>query len=413
MINIEQGIPLLKQIRDNNLEFDQMLYRALEISASRPDIEPEDKGFPDSYITLALYRLNTILTRIINLENKKYNLFHEYKLAPPCLPEEVIPGFRFAKVLTKAIQLAQPEKTIGVGHFLRAIVNLSIDESPIDIGLYPGSVIQNTFSVETLLWGLGYTAWTPVSDAPEVVNILNSLAGREQTEDIQYIMTLEEGRIIFRPTSILDHFFIRDKKDNLTSGLGIITHFKDNFAAITTSEILELEDLVNNRSVRESDLQRFFENHSHFFRMWDFRDIYPHVYLTREEEGTFIPDFILVNKELQKAMVLDLKLPKAKIVSHKSNRIRFSSAVEEARAQLLEYKDWFEDKHNRQKLKERLGMEIFRPRLGVVIGSNQDFRDELEKQKLVSRYSDLEVLTYDDVVNQSKSRLLLIQSATR
>ena len=65
MVWFEQGEPLLAQLKKHGLEFDQKLMRALEISASQPDIEPEDRGFPDSYLTLALYRLNTTLTRLV------------------------------------------------------------------------------------------------------------------------------------------------------------------------------------------------------------------------------------------------------------------------------------------------------------------------------------------------------------
>jgi hypothetical protein len=69
-----QGKPLLRQMRDQGLEFDQLLRRALEASASNPDIDPEDEGFPDSYLTLALYRLNTTLTRVVDLDESRYNL---------------------------------------------------------------------------------------------------------------------------------------------------------------------------------------------------------------------------------------------------------------------------------------------------------------------------------------------------
>lgn len=404
---------LFRQLEKRGLEFDQKLHRALEVSASKPDIHPEDTGFPDSYLTLALYRLNSILTRLVDLDESRYNLFHEYKLAPSCQPAEVIPGWRLCRVLDKAAELSAPGKTIGVGHFLKAVVSLTLDEEPTPTYGFGSMVIHNTFSAETLLWGLGYTAWTPISEAPEVEDILTALLGREPAEDFQYLMALENDRIVFRPTSVLDTYQMQDSRGLKTTRLALLTHFKDQYASVTPSEILELEDRINNPRVREEDLQRFFEAHPHFFRMWDYRDVYPHVYLTREEEGPLIPDFILVDPELQKAMVLDLKLPRVKVVTHKPNRVRFSSAVDEARAQLLEYRDWFEDRDNRTKLRERFGMEIFRPRLGVIIGTNQDFRNTVERQKIVARYSDIEVVNYDDLVNYAQRRLLLVRGAAR
>jgi hypothetical protein len=408
-----QGKPLLRQLKEQTLELDQLLRRALEVSASDPNIDPEDEGFPDSYLTLALYRLNTTLTHIVDLDESRYNLFHEYKLAPPCEPEHVIPGFRLAQVMTKAADLAAPGKTIGVGHYLRAIIALSLDEEPEPAWGFPGQVVHNTFSLETLLWGLGYTAWTPVPDAPEVANLLTALEGREPTEDFQYLMTVENGRLVLRPTSALDSYTIVDNSGKHAGGLGLLTHFKDQYAGVRPVEILELEELINNPLVKEPELQRFFEDHPHFFRMWDFRDVYPHVYLTREEEGPLVPDFILVNPEVHRATVIDLKLPSAKVVTRRPNRDRFTATVDEARAQLLEYRDWFEDKHNRQKLKDRFGMEVYRPRIGVVIGANREFRDALQRQKLASRYPDLEIVTYDDVLLHAQRRLLLINSAVR
>ena len=405
--------PLLDQLEKHGFEFDQKLERALQVSASRPELHPEDVGFPDSYLTVALYQLNSILTRVVELDFSRLNLFHNYEFAPPCAAQDVVPGTRLCRVLDKAVDLAGPNKTLGVGHFLRAIVALTLDEEPEPAYGFPGQVLHNTFSAETLLWGLGYTAWTPVAEAPEVHNILQALDGREPAEDLQYLMTYEDDRIVFRPSSVLDAYHVRSPTGITSMTLALLTHFQDQYAAVRPTEILELEDLINNPRIKEDELQRFFEAHPHFFRMWDYRDVYPHVYLTREDEGPLIPDFILVDPELQKAMVLELKLPRPQLVVRKPNRIRFAVAIDEARAQLLEYRGWFEDSRNRAKVKDMLGMEIFHPRLGVIIGTSHDFRTVLERQKLASRYPDIEVVTYDDIVRHAQRRLLLVQGATR
>jgi hypothetical protein len=205
----------------------------------------------------------------------------------------VVPSFRLSRVLTKAAELAAPGRTLGVGHYLRAVVSLSLDEEPMPVWDYPPQVSHNTFSAETLLWGLGHTAWTPVSDAPEVADIMKALDGREPVEDVQYLMTVENGRLVLRPTSILGEYAIGGTHGGRASGLGLLTHFEDQYAGVGPSELLELEELINNPLVREAELQRFFEDHPHFSRMWDYRDVFPHVFLTREEEGPLVPDFVL------------------------------------------------------------------------------------------------------------------------
>jgi hypothetical protein len=377
MIQFTPGRPLLAQLKRLGVEFDQKLMRAFEVSASRPNIEPEDHGFPDSYLTLALYRLNTTLTRLVNLDESRLNVFHEYKLAPKCDPAKVVPGERLCLVLTCAAKLAEPGRTIGVGHFLRAIAAVTRDYGEEPAYGSQNQVLHSTFSIETLMWGLGYHAWTPLADAPKVRDLLSAVEGNEPTEDVPYLMAIEEGRIIFRPTSILYPYCMQGEDGLARSGLALLAH-KNQYGSVTPCELMELEDLINDPRVKESsDLQHFFEEHPQFFRRWDHRTVHAHVLLTREEAGPLIPDFLLLDPEVQRATIVDLKLPRARLVRRQKNRDRFSSAVTEARAQLREYRDWFDQPGNRRQLRERVGMEVYRPHLAVIIGSSSEFRDTL------------------------------------
>ena len=254
MVYFTQKRPLLQQLARHGLEFDQKLARAFEVSASKPDIEPEDSGFPDSYLTLALYRLNSVLTQIVELDESRYNLFHDYRLAPRCSPAKVVPGERLCRVLEVAAGLPGTDKTIGAGHFLRAVVHLTLDQEAEPAYGFEGQVVHNTFSAETLLWGLGYSAWTPVSDAPELRDILAALDARSPVDDFQYVLTLEGQRLVFRPTSVLDAFPMARVGKSPTNRVALLTHFRDQFACVTPDELLELEDLINSPKARELDL---------------------------------------------------------------------------------------------------------------------------------------------------------------
>lgn len=378
------------------------------MSASTPDVSPEDEGFPDSYLTLALYRLNSLLTRLVDLDQSRYNIFHEYKRAPKCSPNEVVPGEKLARVLNVAISLLDSSKTIGVGHYLRSIVQLTLDQPAWN---YDEWQIHNTFSAETLLWGLGHHAWTKLDDAPELVNILKELDGREPVQDHQYILVFENDRIVFRPTSILNSYQMQVSDNDVSNRLAVLPHYRDNYPLFRPMEVLKLETLINARNISEAQLQGFFEQYPHFFRFLDFREVYSQVILTREDDGKLIPDFLLLDPELQKAMILDLKLPTKKIVVGSKDRKRYSAPVMEARSQLLRYRDWFEEKSNREKIKTKFGMEIYRPRLAVVIGRKGQFENEFQRQQLRSDQEDLELVTFDDILDQAKRRLMLIKSA--
>lgn len=405
--------PLLHQLEARGLEFDQKMQCALELAASKPDLGEEDCGFPDSYLFLALYRMNTVLTRLVTLdESRLTNLFHEYRRAARCPPGEIIPGRRLCHLLNAVLQYPIEGSGIGVGHFLRALADVSLNEQAIDVGFFPATgrnVVHRTFSIETLLWGMGHHAWKPLEDAPDVREVLLRLKDCEPIEDIQYLLELQGDRIIFRPTSCLGDYSLRSESGLIVPTRAILTHFKEQYGGFTSDEIEELEALINNAISNESDIQRFFERHSHFFRRWDCRDVFPHVYLARRDEGPLVPDFILTNSELQKTVILDLKKPGAKIIRHQRNRDRFSASIMEARAQLFEYRDWFSESANRLQLAKTVGMEIFRPQLAVVIGRSSEFKPGIERQKLASTEPQLEIVTFDDITSYAKKRRMIIQ----
>ena len=82
----------------------------------------------------------------------------------------------------------------------------------------------------------------------------------------------------------------------------------------------------------------------------------------------------------------------------------------EARAQLLTYRRYFEEASNRQKARDILGMEIYHPRLAVIIGRSTEFLSPLQRQMIVSDIADIEVVTYDDILTYAKRRRAFIES---
>jgi hypothetical protein len=60
-------------------------------------------------------------------------------------------------------------------------------------------------------------------------------------------------------------------------------------------------------------------------------------------------------------------------------------------------------------LKDKVGMEIYNPRLMVVIGRSSEFRDEIERASLRADNPDIEIATYDDILNFAKNRTVFIE----
>ncbi|PYS21118.1 MAG: hypothetical protein DMF72_18470 [Acidobacteria bacterium] len=132
--------------------------------------------------------------------------------------------------------------------------------------------------------------------------------------------------------------------------------------------IEELESLINDPRAKEQDFQSFFERNPNFILNEDYKKAHPHIVLTEEDGYELIPDFVLEPLD-QNALsdVLELKLPSAQVFVLKKSRMRFSSAVLEAAAQLREYGVFFDESRNREAIKEKYGLLAYKPRMFVLL----------------------------------------------
>lgn len=227
--------------------------------------------------------------------------------------------------------------------------------------------------------------------------------------DFQFVVTLQEGKPVFRICSPLGDYAQELGSGTLMPRRALLLHYKDRYWEFTPDQIDELNDLMQSEAAGELDFQRFFERCPHFLRRFDYREVYPQLILARGYSGNLIPDFILTDSRAQAAMILELKHPKARVVVHQENRLRFSAAVMEARAQLQTYREWFRSRLNRQRIQSITGLDVFEPRLAVVIGRSREFRTPFERRVVSRRASDIEVVTYDDIVNYAESRKTLVR----
>lgn len=249
-----------------------------------------------------------------------------------------------------------------------------------------------------------------ICDAPELENFLLSLTALPRVpEDFMYIAALEANRIVFRPVSILNDYVQRARSGVLSPQRALLTHFRDSFGLFTMDQIEELEALLNEPRAAEKQFQEFFVRNPHFLRQGDYREIYPHPYLCHRDAGTLIPDFILSDRQLSKAAIVELKLPGPRLIRRQANRDRFVSAVLEARTQLLRYRDWFRSRENRMSLMSVVGMEIYEPRLSVIIGRSSEFQDAFDRQRLRADHPDIEVVTYDDILDYARQRQVILR----
>ncbi|HJX09708.1 MAG TPA: Shedu anti-phage system protein SduA domain-containing protein [Candidatus Binatia bacterium] len=401
--------PLMYLLRRLGVEFDQRMGQAWEMCSS--------KFVTDVQLLTALVKLGARGLECLpdNWLSKAYSIGNFPPSWDLCHPEyaEIAARSTFP-IWIRALELAGTSKVLTCRNFCQGLSDSLLnpwdgpvaDTPPIlsFLGEFHGECLETH---EPSFWGDAIPrALEKMPRTRLVISALGHLPA--EPDDFQYALCVEKGNIVFRAFSVLGDFAVRSSDGAVTGNRGLLTHLKEQLGIFTADEIAELEEMIRHPKASEKDFQKYFEAHPHFFRRWDYREVYSQVCLTRNEEGSLIPDFILTNPEIQEATIVELKLPKPKLVRRQENRERFADAVLEARSQLLEYRDWFEDKGNREKLVGKVNMEIFRPRLAVVIGRSTDFRCAIDRQKLASRTSDIDVVTYDDVVACARRRLVSI-----
>lgn len=188
----------------------------------------------------------------------------------------------------------------------------------------------------------------------------------------------------------------------------LFTIDRDNYGV--QREIEQLEALINDPETTEPQLQRFFEENPDFLPMQSLVSALPHVSLRTPAGRLLVPDFVLRPVVAarrcrdQNWEVLDLKRPQVKLLARTRDRARFSSDVNNALAQLRDYRDYFGDPANTDNVEAILGAKLRFPRLAVLIGRLPS-GEELAALNKQQQEIDVRVVTYDEVLEQKKQML--------
>jgi electron transfer flavoprotein alpha/beta subunit len=440
------GESLFRQIRDLNLELDQRLTKAVEAAGNWASHVRAEMAWepPEGYEGLYDYNIdpvgatlsypsfdpakgvgeirdNDIITYLLGQEPSILSKltsaisaapsrigFEEWMVSNSKVLASLVPSKDHelevaadttARVFSRAVYLArqQHKNTIGWQDYLCAAIEVgtSLHEDLQNRPLFIDSIIEMLTP-----WGMlrkWRQTFSQIPAAPQLLKEIRSAIPQFEG-DFQYVMVLENDKIELRICSHVDDFLERREKHLYVPHRGLLLHADDNYWDFSADTLNELNELIGNPKAAELEFQRFFEQHPNFFRKFDVREVYPLVHLTTTKGQDLVPDFLLTNRAVQKAMIVELKLPTAKLVVHRDNRNRFAQAVMEARAQLLTYRKWFEESEHRDRLNRVIGMPIYQPRLAVIIGRTSDFYDGFQRQSLSFDTPDVEVVTYDDMI---------------
>lgn len=118
-----------------------------------------------------------------------------------------------------------------------------------------------------------------------------------------------------------------------------------------------------------------------------------------ETKDSIKPDFF-VTQPNGFSNILEFKLPnlKTKSVTGITNRKSFSAELNSYISQVRVYKKYFEDPNNKNWLKAKHNLKVESPKKMLVIGRRWDF-ENTEWKEIIADYKDLEIFTYDDLID--------------
>jgi len=219
--------------------------------------------------------------------------------------------------------------------------------------------------------------------------------------DQQFILYHDTDKIRIQPFAFFgtNHLIADDSKGLFLGRSDIIQ--KNNQYSLESID--ELEYLINKNAL-EADFQNFFErNPKYLLTLGDYSNIHSQIVLHKDHGSNLIPDFFLEKMNSDFCDILDLKRAQKELIRIQKNRIRFKDAVMEGVAQLRTYRDYFEEKYNRNKFHSTYGLKSYRPKVVLIIGRKQSYFDEVEKIRIESELPEyLTLKTYDDIVERAK-----------
>jgi hypothetical protein len=221
----------------------------------------------------------------------------------------------------------------------------------------------------------------------------------------EFTMQVSQDNILLTPYHAHAHYSIEAQDQLIIGRPGVIAR---KTGTLLKSEITEFERLINKFRVKEIEIQSFLEQYPNILRALGqgYTHIYSQVVLQRDDGTSLRPDFIL-EPVGGWCDILDIKIPDKQIVVGRRDRKTFSSAVHELAAQLREYAAYFENARLAKRIEELYGIKCYKPRLIGVIGRDLRMADERQLRRLETQYSDIEVITFNRLLEIAKSRPLI------
>lgn len=178
----------------------------------------------------------------------------------------------------------------------------------------------------------------------------------------------------------------------------------DGYKFIQLPKINKFIERWGNKDSSEPDITSFLsEPENEFILTMKFGASHIHSELTcewqSEDRKDIRPDFFVVQPNGY-ADIVEFKLPDVakNTVVGSSNRETFGAWLSSYISQTRVYSSYFDDPNNRKWFEEEYGFKVHKPRRYLIVGRRHDFDSDVWRE-IMSDYKDLEILTFDDLID--------------
>lgn len=163
-----------------------------------------------------------------------------------------------------------------------------------------------------------------------------------------------------------------------------------------------LEELINAPDTTEAALQEFLETYPEILLGDHYSELRAHIVL-EPTSGDLIPDFVLRPVSHDLWDVVELKRPQVPLITYQGGRPQFTRRVASGISQIHYYAEALEDRAVRNRLDRRYGIDMFRPRLQLIIGRSVGL-DRADLRRAAGGLTNPEVIPWDDVLAWARNR---------
>lgn len=231
----------------------------------------------------------------------------------------------------------------------------------------------------------------------DVRTALGDVLLAEFRETTNLVITPETDRMRVVPTAALAQTDVVTPSSNILTASPLIA--VPSYQQFWRSKLDRLEELASAKTIKETELQQFFEDNDFLLRGIEYERVIAHPILERDDDGDLIPDFFLKLIGNDFIDILDLKLPTEKLIVGPRDRKHASAAVAAAIAQVREYRAYFDNPVYRKRVRDAYGVTGYRPGTVVVIGRTPgDVSEEKRRRVFDELPPHLRLVTYDDLL---------------